>query len=91
MPATTKSRFAPDGTESIFATELLNGPRGLAFDAAGTLFVSNGVSNTVVKISPLGDVSLFAAGTFLSSPRGLAFDGQGNLFVANSGNNTILN
>ena len=76
---------------SYSATEFasgLNGPRGLAFDNSGNLYVSNFFSNgTIFKITPDGTVSTFASG--LNTPRGLAFDNSGNLYVANWSNSTI--
>jgi len=47
--------FAPDGSESTFATGLTQ-PRGLAFDAAGNLFVAE------TRGAPLGDILKFAPG-----------------------------
>jgi sugar lactone lactonase YvrE len=47
--------FAPDATESTFATGL-TAPRGLAFDGAGNLFVSETLP------APLGDILKFPAG-----------------------------
>lgn len=72
-------------------------PRALAFDAADTLYFSDGSNNTVRRISPAGIVTRVAgAGPFRSDPlavnanmyfpRGLAVDAQGRLFVANEGN-----
>jgi sugar lactone lactonase YvrE len=47
--------FAPDATESTFATGLTQ-PRGLAFDSAGNLFVAETLA------APLGDILKFPAG-----------------------------
>src|SRR5439155_871834 len=78
----------PTGAASVFATNGLNLPRGLAFDAAGNLYVANYGDNTIEKFTPGGVGSVFAS-TGLSSPIGLAFDAAGNLYAANSGDNTI--
>ena len=57
-------------------------PTGLAFDAAGNLFVANYSNGTVEKFSPTGaDLGTFASG--LDGPQGLAFDSAGNLYVTN--------
>ncbi|HEY2714420.1 MAG TPA: hypothetical protein VGI60_18055 [Chthoniobacterales bacterium] len=75
-------RFTPTGVKTTFAS--MRTPRGLAFDAAGNLFVggfsgSGSGSGTIYRVTPAGTVSVFASG--LMSPWGLAFDSGGNLFV----------
>lgn len=68
----------------------LNGPDGFTLDSAENLYVANwggGVGHTVLKITPEGEVSVFAEG--FSAPDGLAFDNDGNLFVSNYGSDII--
>ena len=74
---------------STFATGFNEpgGPNGLAFDAAGNLYVANFGNNTVSQVTPAGVVSTYASG--LTDPLGLAFDAAGNLFVADSFGNTV--
>ena len=62
-------------------------PVGLALDSAGNLYVANGQGNNILKFTPGGVSSVFAAG--LSNPYGLAFDSAGNLYVSNWGNSTV--
>lgn len=64
-----------------------NGTYGLAFDAAGNLFVANRIAGTISEITPGGSVSTFATG--LGSLTGLAFGGT-DLYVASANTNTIL-
>jgi len=71
---------------TFFST--LNDPAGVAFDAAGNLYVANELSNTISKVTPAGAVTTFVS-SGLSYPAGLAFDAAGNLYVANEGSNTI--
>jgi sugar lactone lactonase YvrE len=76
----------------------LDSPIGLAFDAAGDLWVSLGLINRLVDFAPSQQVNgpavptltLGGVATSLSGPRGLAFDSSGNLWVANLGGNAIL-
>src|SRR5665213_2931241 len=72
------SQISP--TTSTFASGL-GDPRGLAFDNAGNLYVSDTLSNDIVKITPTAVETTFATG--LNSPIGLAFDITGNLYVSN--------
>jgi sugar lactone lactonase YvrE len=62
--------FAPDGTESTFASGL-DEPRGLAFDRAGQLFVAEVPATTtgdILKFAPDGTGTVFASG--LGRPEG---------------------
>lgn len=55
---------------------------GLTIDRQGNVFVGTSKGHTVYKVTPSGEVSLFA--TFASgTANGSDFDSQGNLFVAN--------
>jgi secreted PhoX family phosphatase len=65
--------FAPDSSESTFATGLTQ-PRGLAFDAAGNLFVAETLAapnGTILKFPTGGGMVVFASG--LDRPEFLAF------------------
>ena len=65
----------------------LNGPTGLAFDAAGNLYVANSSNNTVSKVTPAGVASTFATG--INFVIGLAFDSAGNLYAASFTGGTV--
>lgn len=77
-------------------------PQGVAVDSAGNVFVADGDNFTIRKITPAGDVSVFAGQTGnpgttdgpgtaaqFNEPAGLAFDSAGNLFVADRGGATV--
>jgi sugar lactone lactonase YvrE len=79
----------------------LNGPRAIAIDAAGNLFVADANNHTIRKIDLTGNVTTFAgsgkagnadgsgkAASF-SHPSGITIDANGNLFVADAGNNLV--
>src|SRR5947207_11548074 len=80
-------KFAPDGTESTFASGL-NGPFGLAFDSSGNVFEGDTGTNTIFKFTPDGTGSTFAAG--LSGPSGLAFDTSPTVFESDQNCETIF-
>ena len=52
-------KISPDGVISSFACGL-GAPLGLAFDPSGNLYVSSVDANQVFRITPAGDVSVFA-------------------------------
>jgi sugar lactone lactonase YvrE len=79
----------------------LNGPRAIAIDGAGNLFVADANNNTIRKIDLTGSVTTFAgtgkagnadgsgkAASF-NHPSGITIDTNGNLFVADAGNNLV--
>jgi sugar lactone lactonase YvrE len=70
----------------------------IAFDAEGSLWVSDNVNNAIRKYtaeqlatsgSPDPDVVLRSTNLSLVNPAGLAFDALGNLWVANIGGRTL--
>src|SRR4051794_22266130 len=68
--------------ETTFASARLHGPRGLAFDASGILYVANQLgTDSIVRFPAGGGASLFAT-SGLKDPDDLAFDAAGNLYVA---------
>jgi len=68
----------------------LSNPYGLAFDAAGLLYVANAGGNTIDTINSVGVVSIFVPSTAgLNEPAGLGFDGAGTLYASNVGGNSI--
>ncbi|HTW07401.1 MAG TPA: hypothetical protein VME46_07825 [Acidimicrobiales bacterium] len=89
-----------DRSARLTAASGLDNPDGMAFDAAGNLFVLNG-GNGTVGVVPLATGTVFGqpvtaskaamltAASALDGAQGLAFDAGGDLFIANAGNNTV--
>jgi DNA-binding beta-propeller fold protein YncE len=75
-------KFTPGGVGSVFASDGLNEPTGLAFDSAGNLYAANVGDDTIEKFTPDGVGSVFA-NSGVAFPEALAFDSAGNLYVAN--------
>ena len=80
-------RIAPSGSSAVFA-EGFFGASGNAFDSKGNLLQANIGGNTVSKITPDGDVTLFAS-EGLQRPVGIVIDEEDTLFVANCGSGSI--
>ncbi|MDR0233815.1 MAG: SMP-30/gluconolactonase/LRE family protein [Zoogloeaceae bacterium] len=87
--------YAPDGSIFYFYA-----PEDIAIDAAGNLYVTNSGSNSILKVTMEGEVSLFAGGGYgfadgkgsaakFRSPSGIATDEAGNFYVVDTGNHSI--
>jgi sugar lactone lactonase YvrE len=104
-PAGMVSTLAGNGTSGFVngpgATAQFNRPCGVACDANGNVFVSDWGNNCIRKITPSGDVSLFAGTGVAGSADGpgasaqfyypvfIACDANGNIYVADQGNSKI--
>ena len=77
--------FTPGGTRTTFATlEFQQEIKGLAFNSAGNLFVSESAlsMSAIFEYTPGGVQSTFA--TVVGAPTGMAFNGADNLFAVNA-------
>jgi streptogramin lyase len=88
-------------TDGTSLTATFNGPRGVAIDASGNVYVGDSTNNKIRKITPSGTVTTLAGsgavgstdgtGTSASfnSPRRVAADAEGNVYVADTNNSKI--
>ena len=93
--------FAGDGGPALAAQ--FDGPRAIAGDAAGNLYVADDNNHRIRRIDPAGIITTVAGtgtGAFagdggpaaaaqLNHPRGVSVDGRGDVFVADSMNHRI--
>ncbi len=81
-------KIATNGNISIIASGLLAGG-GVAVDAAGNIYYSDGggVNVGITKLATDGSTSTLGSG-FLY-PSDIAFDADGNIYVADQGNNAV--
>jgi len=84
----TIERYDSRGTGTVFATTGIAFLEGLAFDAAGNLWVTDEYNGLVQQRNSNGTLTTFASPGH--NPYGLAFDGSGNLYVALYGNGNIV-
>lgn len=76
------------GRKRVYASGLGRVPDGAAFDERGNLYVTCYATHTLYRISPVGEVSLFACdpqGTMIAAPTNIAFGGRGKneMYIAN--------
>jgi len=93
--------FAGDGGPAAQAS--LQYPLGLAFDAAGNLYIADSVADRVRKVAPNGTISTVAGNgsaveggdgglatqAHLNGPAGVAVDSSGALLIADQAGNQI--
>lgn len=92
------SRVSISGEVTEFAS-VLTGPTGIVADADNNLYVTHfgnftqpnyfGDGDTVIKITPSGETSVFAAGGHLLAPVGIAIDDEQNIYTGNINNGVI--
>ena len=88
------------GDGGAAAAAQLSAPTGVTLDAAGNLYIADGLNHRIRKVDSAGGISTVAGGgpvgdggaavaAQLFSPSGVALDGAGNLYIADQGNNRI--
>lgn len=87
----TISKIARTGEVTLFATEGLEGPVGIAVDPEDdTLYVASCTGNYLSRIAPDGAVERFAESERFACPNGIAFGPDGDLFVTNFNHYDLL-
>ncbi|MCB4792555.1 MAG: carboxypeptidase regulatory-like domain-containing protein [Elusimicrobia bacterium] len=93
--------FSGDGESAILAK--FNGPRGVAVDVSGNVYVADYGNNRIRKINSSGIITTItgigttgyagdggsAASAQLNGPRGVAVDAAGNVYIADNDNHGI--
>jgi NHL repeat/Calx-beta domain len=100
--ASWTSGFAGDGGPASSAT--LNGPRGVAVDAAGNVYIADTNNHRIRKVTVSTGIITTIAGrgaprltgdggaataAFLNAPQGVAIDAGGNVYIADTQNRRI--
>jgi hypothetical protein len=82
-------------------TTLFNQPFGICSDQAGNLYIADAGHNQIKKVSPEGEVTVFAGTGIAGSddgpadrasfnyPSGICYDGSGNFYVAGFGGQNV--
>jgi uncharacterized protein (TIGR03437 family) len=79
--------FGGDGGPA--AAGLLDTPRGLAFDAAGNLYIADSGNHRIRRVSPDGRIATFGEGAALRNPAGVAVTLQSDVLVADTQNHRV--
>ncbi len=95
--------FSYSGDGGAAAKSELDGPQGVATDAAGNLYIADTQNNVVRKVASNGVITTFAgtgvagssgdggqaAAAQLSKPQSVAVDSTGNVYIADTQNNRV--
>ncbi len=93
--------YSGDGSSATAA--MLNGPTGLAVDAANNVYIADATGNVIRMVTALGTISTFAGtgsagfsgdlgpatAASISSPYGVTTDAVGNVYIADYGNAVV--
>ncbi len=75
-------------TVSTFIGPGINIDDALILDAEGNIYGSHFTGSAIYKVTPEGDISIYADG--FNTPNDLAFDAEGNLYVADNQRNAVF-
>lgn len=70
----------------------INAPSGIVFDQSGNLYIlstSSSSSNSIYKLTPSGNLSVFVTGINNVNTTGMAIDANDNIYVANKSTKNI--
>ncbi|MBI3693826.1 MAG: hypothetical protein HY238_03160, partial [Acidobacteria bacterium] len=101
VAGSTDHDYSGDGGKATLAA--LDFPAGLAFDAAGNLYIADQHNSRIRKVTPDGIITTFAGNgeydfkgdggpadkAALDYPADIAFDAAGNLYIADQDNSRI--
>ncbi len=82
-------RVGPNGGLTDLPFGALNGPRGVAVDGTGNVWVSDTGNNIIRKLSKDGHATVVAGKDQVNGPRGIAVDSAGNLWIADTSNHRV--
>ena len=85
MAGNGRPGFSGDGGTATSAQ--LDTPRGVAFDAGGTLYISDSSNGRIRKVATNGIITTVADS--LAGPSGVAVDATSNLYIVEPGGNRI--
>jgi uncharacterized protein (TIGR03437 family) len=89
VAGTGTAGLAGDGGPALAAQ--LDTPRGLAFDAAGNLYIADSNNHRIRRVSKDGRIATVAgAASPLRNPRALAIGADGTLLIADTGNHRVV-
>jgi len=78
-------------TQAALTTSALSGPKGVAVDGAGDIYIADTGNNRVLMETLAGGAyTETTLGSELAGPDGVAVDGSGNVYIADTGNGRVL-
>ena len=79
---------APEPATALVSSNLA-GPRGVAVDAAGNVYIADRDNSAIKKWTVTNNTVTTLVSTGLSGPYSLAVDAAGNVYIADSGNTAV--
>ena len=67
----------------------LSGPRGVAVDTNGNIYIADTLNNAIRQVDSSGIISTMVLNVSINGPFGIAVDTTGNVYIADTGNSCI--
>ena len=83
------STYVPVAVTNTLVASGLSGPRGVAVDSAGNVYIADTGNNAIKLWTAANNNVTTLVSSGLSGPRGVAVDGAGNVYIADTGNSAI--
>jgi YVTN family beta-propeller protein len=81
--------YVPVAPMMVLADSGLNGPRGVAVDWQGNVYIADTGNNAIKEWSAVSQQVTTLACPGLNAPSAVAVDANGNLYIADTGNNAV--
>jgi sugar lactone lactonase YvrE len=81
--------LAASGPTMTLVSSGLNGPNGIALDAAGNIYIADTYDNAIKKWTASNDTLTTLVSEGLNQPEDVALDSAGNVYIADTDNNAV--
>jgi tetratricopeptide (TPR) repeat protein len=86
----TTPKSTPIAAQGSELYQNISAPTGITSDSDGNIYVAEFNTNTIMKISPDNQKTVYIKDSKISGPIGIAMDKEGNIYIANYNKDNVL-